>query len=67
MDAYNQKIFDEGGGDPISDRLRWHWSLDRSVAGKCSACGQCEKACTQHIDIIKRLKEIASPGAAMAK
>jgi predicted aldo/keto reductase-like oxidoreductase len=67
MDAYNQKIFSESGGDPIGDRLRWHWSLDRSVAGKCSACGQCEKACTQHIDIIKRLKEVASPGAAMAK
>jgi predicted aldo/keto reductase-like oxidoreductase len=58
MDAYNQKILTKGG-DPIGDRLRWHWNLDRSVAGKCTACGQCEKACTQHINIIERLKEIA--------
>jgi predicted aldo/keto reductase-like oxidoreductase len=61
MDTYNQKIFNEGGGDPIGDRLKWHWSLERSVAGKCNACGKCEKACTQHINIIERLKEIASP------
>jgi predicted aldo/keto reductase-like oxidoreductase len=60
MDTYNQKIFNEGG-DPIGDRLLWHWSLERSVAGKCNACGQCERACTQHINIIERLKEIASP------
>ena len=60
MDAYNQKILGAPDRkDPIGDRLRWHWSLDRSAAGKCSACGQCEKACTQHINIIQRLKEIA--------
>ncbi|MDR0456937.1 MAG: aldo/keto reductase [Treponema sp.] len=67
MDTYNQKIFNtKAGEDPIGNRLRWHWNLDRSIAGKCTACGQCEKACTQHIDIIKRLKEIASPSAAPA-
>jgi predicted aldo/keto reductase-like oxidoreductase len=60
MDTYNQKILNgEGGVDPIGNRLKWHWSLDRSVAGKCTACGQCEQACTQHINIIERLKEIA--------
>jgi predicted aldo/keto reductase-like oxidoreductase len=60
MDTYNQKILHgEGGNDPIGNRLKWHWSLDRSVAGKCTACGQCEEACTQHINIIERLKEIA--------
>jgi len=60
MDTYNQKILSGGGNnDPIGDRLKWHWSLDRSVAGKCTACGQCEGACTQHINIIERLKEIA--------
>ena len=60
MDAYNQKILknDKGRG-VIDDRLRWHWNLDPKIAGKCSACGQCEKACTQHIGIIKRLREIA--------
>ena len=59
MDAYNQKLLDKTAGDPIGDRLKWHWSLDKQIAAKCTACGQCEEACTQHIDIIKRLKEIA--------
>ncbi|MCL2007606.1 MAG: aldo/keto reductase [Treponema sp.] len=60
MDAYNQKILlSKEGNDPIGSRLKWHWDIERSVAGKCNACGQCERACTQHIDIIMRLKEIA--------
>ena len=60
MDAYNQKIFSEKPGeDAIGDRLKWHWNLDRSPAGTCIACGQCETACTQHINIIERLKEIS--------
>jgi len=58
MDAYNQKLL-SNTKDPIGDRLKWHWSLERSGAGKCTSCGQCEEACTQHIDIINRLKEIA--------
>jgi predicted aldo/keto reductase-like oxidoreductase len=61
MDAYNHKILQEGNSDQIGNRLRWHWSMERSVAGKCTACGQCEKACTQHLNIIERLKEIAAP------
>ena len=60
MDAYNQKILDTAGKkDPAGDRLKWHWSIDRSIARQCIACGQCERACTQHINIIGRLKEIA--------
>jgi predicted aldo/keto reductase-like oxidoreductase len=59
MDAYNQKLLDASMKDPIGERLKWHWSMDRSKAGLCSACGQCEQACTQHLNIIDRLKEIA--------
>jgi len=59
MDTYNQKILNKTSQDPIGDRLKWHWSLERKDAAKCTECGQCEAACTQHIDIIKRLKEIA--------
>ncbi|MCL2044240.1 MAG: aldo/keto reductase [Treponema sp.] len=60
MDAYNQKIFNkEDGSDHIGNRLNWHWNINRSIAGKCTACGQCEEACTQHLNIIKRLGEIS--------
>ncbi|MDR0315368.1 MAG: aldo/keto reductase [Treponema sp.] len=57
MDVYNQKLL--LGDSAMEGRLKWHWALDRSTAGSCTACGQCEKACTQHINIIERLKEIA--------
>ena len=60
MDTYNHKLLNKESADPIGDRLKWHWSLDRAGAGKCTACGQCETACTQHINIIERLKEIAA-------
>jgi predicted aldo/keto reductase-like oxidoreductase len=64
MDAYNHKILNkERPGDHIADRLRWHWNLERSAAGNCTVCGQCENACTQHLNIIDRLKEIAQPKA----
>ena len=59
MDAYNQKLLSKGEKDPIGNRLMWHWNIDRSAAKKCTACGQCENACTQHINIIERLNEIA--------
>jgi len=60
MDAYNHKLLSKPGTkDPIGERLYWHWDLERSDAGNCISCGQCEKACTQHINIIDRLKEIA--------
>ncbi|MCL2809592.1 MAG: aldo/keto reductase [Treponema sp.] len=59
MDAYNQKLLNKHSNDPIGDRLKWHWNMDKLDAAKCTECGLCEKACTQHIDIIKRLKEIS--------
>ena len=59
MDAYNQIILNASEKDPIGERLYWHWDLERSEAAKCSECGECEKACTQHLNIIERLREIA--------
>jgi predicted aldo/keto reductase-like oxidoreductase len=58
MDAYNQKLLDKNSGDPIGDRLKWHWNLKRVQTADCIECGLCERSCTQHIDIINRLKEI---------
>jgi len=60
MEAYNQKLLKKNAGDSaIRDRLRWHWDLQAKDAGDCTGCGQCEKACTQHINIIERLEEIS--------
>ena len=60
MDVYNQKLLNKKAGpSAIKDRLSGHWDIDTQKAGECTACGQCEKACTQHINIIERLKEIA--------
>ena len=63
MDAYNHKLLGKGPADHIGNRLKWHWGLTREQAGECTACGQCEKACTQHINIIDRLREITQPVA----
>jgi predicted aldo/keto reductase-like oxidoreductase len=60
MDAYNQKLLQkQPDSSVIPNRLRWHWGMDAKKAGECTACGNCEQACTQHINIIERLKEIA--------
>ena len=59
MDSYNQKIF-TGKDDAVKDRLDGHWGIAKEPAADCIACGKCERACTQHLPIIERLKEIAA-------
>jgi predicted aldo/keto reductase-like oxidoreductase len=59
MDAYNQKILN-GTDKDITERLKWHWSLAPDEAAACTQCGQCEEACTQHLDIRERLSAIAA-------
>jgi predicted aldo/keto reductase-like oxidoreductase len=60
MDAYNQKMLIPGGDEALKTRLRMHWGVSRKLAAKCTACAHCEAACTQHLPIIERLKEIAA-------
>jgi predicted aldo/keto reductase-like oxidoreductase len=59
MDVWNQKLL---GADSaaISTRLKLHWAIEAKQAGDCVACGACETACTQHLDIINRLEQIAA-------
>jgi hypothetical protein len=59
MDAYNQRLL---GGDwqAVQNRLKWHWNIKPDEADRCIECGQCEEACTQHLDITNRLKEIVA-------
>ena len=59
MDAYNHKIL-YGQDQAILNRLNWHWDVQPREAAKCTQCGQCEEACTQHLPIIRRLEEIAA-------
>lgn len=61
MDVYNQKIF-ENTDDAMLNRLKWHWSLPASGAAACTACRQCETACTQHLPISERMADIARLG-----
>ncbi|MEG2813808.1 MAG: aldo/keto reductase [Oscillospiraceae bacterium] len=55
MDAYNVKILK---GDVV-DRLEGHWDIKAIDAKKCIKCGKCETLCTQHLNIMERLKEIS--------
>ena len=59
MDSYNQYIFTDKKKE-ILDRLDMHWDMSKDSASDCIACGKCEKACTQHLPIIERLREIST-------
>jgi predicted aldo/keto reductase-like oxidoreductase len=61
MDAYNH-LHLAGTEKAVKDRLKWHWNLPASEAGRCNECGDCESACTQHLPIVERLKAIARLG-----
>ena len=63
MDAYNHKIL-FGSDEAVLRRLRKQWSLPSGWADRCTACGRCEEACTQHLPIVERLKEIAGLSSA---
>ena len=66
MDAYNMRILQGAEPHHIANRLKYHWGLTPTDAEGCVACGNCEKACTQHLSIIERLGEIVEAGREMA-
>ena len=64
MQFYNEKqVFgasDKQMKESIRGQQNWGILVGRKAdAGDCIECGNCESACTQHLPIIQRLKEIA--------
>ncbi|MCK5270424.1 MAG: 4Fe-4S dicluster domain-containing protein, partial [Sedimentisphaerales bacterium] len=64
MQFYNQKtMFGKSDNEMMEDiDLQHNWQLlaeREASAADCSECGRCEEACTQHLNIIERLREIA--------
>jgi predicted aldo/keto reductase-like oxidoreductase len=59
MEAYNQKLLRKSDKS-LLDQLGMHWGISPDEAARCIECGQCEDACTQHLDIMNRLKDIVA-------
>ena len=62
MLAYNEKpLFNRTDKEMVNKMKAYHWNLLSgrvANAGDCIECAACEEACTQHLNIIERLKEI---------
>jgi predicted aldo/keto reductase-like oxidoreductase len=60
MDVYNRKILGEKD-EAMYNQLKWHWNLTPETAAACTECGSCESECTQHLNIMERLRYISNP------
>ncbi len=63
MQIYNEKPLFKRTEKEMIEKIdgshRWGLLVDRLAdAGDCTECAACEQACTQHLNIIERLKEI---------
>jgi len=57
MDAYDQgTLLDDMA--VVTTRLKMHWKLPVDQVLQCTQCGQCEKKCTQHLPITRRLEDV---------
>ncbi len=71
MQFYNNKIL--GKQDKfLRDHIKFEHDCGplanySAKAGDCIQCGRCEQACTQHLDIIKRLEELEKVESAALK
>ncbi|PIE35885.1 hypothetical protein CSA56_02220 [candidate division KSB3 bacterium] len=40
-------------GKNVANRLKGPWGTSIAEIGRCTECGQCEAACTQHVPVLK--------------
>jgi hypothetical protein len=64
MQYYNDKVLagktDVEMAKELDIQQKWGMLVDRRADAKdCTQCGRCEMACTQHLDIMRRLETIA--------
>jgi uncharacterized protein len=64
MQFYNEKQMfgknDAAMTKELRNQMLWGILVERRAgAGRCTACRQCEPACTQHLNIADRMQEIA--------
>ncbi|MFW6133466.1 MAG: aldo/keto reductase, partial [Planctomycetota bacterium] len=65
MQWYNEKLLfgksDEQMISQVGTQHNWGLLVGRwAEADECIECARCEEACTQHLPIMDRLKEIAA-------
>lgn len=62
MQVYNERqmfnVPEEKMGRIIKNEKGWGRLVGAVPASECIACGQCESACTQHLNIIERLAQM---------
>ncbi len=56
MEAYNHLMLKDG--ESVANRLKWHWQVKIDELERCTECGKCEQACTQHLPILERFEEL---------
>jgi hypothetical protein len=63
MQVYNEKVLFNPTEKEMLEKMtfnhEWGLLVDRAAsASDCTECAACEEACTQHLNIIQRLKEM---------
>ena len=57
IESYNHVLLK--GGEGLGDRLKWHYGImNLEALDRCTECGDCEAACTQHLPILERFEKI---------